>query len=72
MERAVEWIFSHADELDTPMETEDQPGAAAGAGAQCRDGSGSMYNLTPYGHLLPHPPKKTTQQTYKKLVEGGH
>jgi len=75
LERAVEWIFSHADELDTPMETEDQPGAAAGAGAQCRDGSGSMYNLTPYGHLLPIPhPLKTNKQPnkcHKKYVEGG-
>lgn len=39
LERAAEWIFSHADELDTPMETDDQSQAAPTQ--QFRDGSGS-------------------------------
>ncbi|GFO16131.1 ubiquitinyl hydrolase 1 [Plakobranchus ocellatus] len=34
MERAVDWIFSHADELDQPMETEDASEGGAAAAAQ--------------------------------------
>lgn len=37
VERGVEWIFSHADELDIPMETEEQQTP----GQEYRDGSGS-------------------------------
>lgn len=40
VERAADWIFSHVDELDQPMET-DGGGQAAPAGPECRDGSES-------------------------------
>ncbi len=45
VERAADWIFSHADELDAPMETDAAPeadGAAAPEASQgsSRDGSG--------------------------------
>ena len=43
VERAVEWIFSHADELDTPMDTGDEPASSSGSQTQYRDGSGSKY-----------------------------
>ena len=39
LERAADWIFSHAGELDTPMET-DQPEETK---SKCRDGSGSKF-----------------------------
>ena len=41
LERAADWIFSHAGELDTPMET-DQPEETK---SKCRDGSGSKFFL---------------------------
>ena len=48
VERAADWIFSHMDELDTPMET-DQAAAggssAAPSGPKCRDGPGSKTHL---------------------------
>lgn len=37
MERAVDWIFSHADELDQPMETESSDAQPP----KCKDGPGS-------------------------------
>ena len=42
VERAADWIFSHAGELDDPMET-DQSQPQAAAAPTCRDGSTSMY-----------------------------
>ena len=50
VERAADWIFTHMDELDTPMETDETPQAAGGAAATggsqpaFRDGSGSEYH----------------------------
>ncbi|XP_052286427.1 ubiquitin carboxyl-terminal hydrolase 5-like isoform X2 [Dreissena polymorpha] len=49
LERAVEWIFSHADELDKPMETEDQ--SAAPAQPQCRDGNGKYKLVAFISHM---------------------
>lgn len=40
VERAVDWIFSHTEELDTPMET-DASSTQQPAASQFRDGSGS-------------------------------
>lgn len=41
VERAVDWIFSHTDELDTPMETE--AGGDTVPNTTYRDGEGSKY-----------------------------
>ena len=41
LERAADWVFSHAAELDAPMETDEAPG---GSQTQYRDGSGSVYS----------------------------
>ena len=45
MERAADWIFSHADELDQPDEVPMETQEAAGQQAQnkFRDGSGSEF-----------------------------
>ena len=41
VERAADWIFSHADELDQPMETDqDQP--EQNTSPKCHDGNSSM------------------------------
>ena len=40
IDRAADWIFSHSDELDTPMDTTD-PAPSSSSEAACRDGSGS-------------------------------
>ena len=40
LERAADWVFSHAAELDAPMETDEPP---AGSQTQYRDGNGSKY-----------------------------
>ena len=40
VERGVEWIFSHPDELESPMETEEQISVSS-TPPQCRDGNGS-------------------------------
>lgn len=39
IDRAADWIFSHADELDTPMDTDPAPSSEAA----CKDGSGSKF-----------------------------
>ncbi|CAH1772608.1 unnamed protein product [Owenia fusiformis] len=66
VERAIDWIFSHADELDTPMETEPSVAAQANvpdAGPKCRDGPGKyklvafishMGTSTQVGHYVCH------------------
>ena len=42
IDRAADWIFSHSDELDTPMDTTDPaPSSSSEAAAACRDGNGS-------------------------------
>ncbi|XP_052819393.1 ubiquitin carboxyl-terminal hydrolase 5-like [Mya arenaria] len=60
VERAVEWIFSHAQELDAPMETDQ---SEASSSPQCRDGSGKyklvafishMGTSTMVGHYVCH------------------
>lgn len=47
VERAVEWIFSHAEELDAPMETDDQPAP----GQEYRDGSGKYQLVAFISHM---------------------
>ena len=41
MERAADWIFSHANQLDAPMETDQ----AEDTISKCRDGPGSKLFL---------------------------
>ncbi|XP_046375139.2 ubiquitin carboxyl-terminal hydrolase 5-like [Haliotis rufescens] len=50
VERAADWIFSHADELDQPMET-DQAQAAAPATPKFRDGSGKYQLVAFISHM---------------------
>ena len=40
LERAADWVFSHAAELDAPMETDE---GTSGGATQYRDGSGSKF-----------------------------
>jgi len=64
VERAVDWIFSHADELDQPMETDDPvEGSAASTAAKFRDGQekyklvafiSHMGTSTSVGHYVCH------------------
>lgn len=60
LERAADWVFSHAAELDAPMETDE---ASPSGGAQYRDGSGKyklvafishMGTSTMVGHYVCH------------------
>ena len=42
MERAADWVFSHAEELDAPEESSEP----AKAGKNLRDGPGSEFGLS--------------------------
>ncbi|KAL4221190.1 Ubiquitin carboxyl-terminal hydrolase 5 [Mactra antiquata] len=62
LERAAEWIFSHADEIETPMETDDQSNNTSVV-QNYRDGSGKyklvafishMGTSTMVGHYVCH------------------
>ncbi|KAL5014809.1 hypothetical protein ScPMuIL_009079 [Solemya velum] len=50
VERAVDWIFSHTEELDTPMET-DASSTQQPAASQFRDGSGKYRLLAFISHM---------------------